>query len=786
MFGACEHFVQFYEDDAVLGRSVGSFIGSALGAGSAGIVIATAEHRAVIEHELSSYGIDVSLVKGRNQYVPLDAEETLSKFIRDGWPDAEMFQAVLGPLMDKACAGGRQLHAFGEMVAILLAQGNGKAALRLEELWNDLGKRYEFSLFCGYPINGFYESSSIDLFEHICKEHSRVIPAESYGSANRTADEQVRAIAVMQQKAAALENEIAERRRAEEGLHELSRTRQILQEVASALVSEQELVKVVQLVTDAGCEVSGAAFGAFFYIVRDGQGESYKLYTLSGAPPEEFSDFPMPRNTAIFAPTFSGKAIVRLGDVTQDPRFGQNAPYYGTPPGHLPVKSYLAAPVISKSGEVFGALLFGDPRPNVFTQVSEEMVVALAAQAATAIDNANLQTSLQRELAAVKRAEVQSRHLASIVESSDDAIISKTLDGIITSWNAGAERMFGYTEEEVVGQPITILFPEGHIDEEATIIGQIRRGLRVDHYETKRRDKAGNLVDISLSVSPIKNDAGEVIGASKIARDITQRKRDEEALKRAAIELAKSRDELEEHVQERTASLREAVAQMEEFSYTVSHDLRAPLRAMNVHCRALMEDYRDLLEREPDALHSVDRIAENCTRLDKMIQDILTYGRVARDELTIEVIPLDKLVHDTIYHYPALQPPNAEVIVEPLGEVIGHEPSLVQIISNLLNNAIKFVAPGNKPVVRVRTERHGDKIRLWIEDNGIGIDPQYHHRLFTMFERIHAKLPYEGTGIGLAIVRKAAERMGGAVGLESDGHSGSRFWVDLQAAGGAR
>jgi len=555
---------------------------------------------------------------------------------------------------------------------------------------------------------------------------------------------------------------------------EQTRVLTILYEVASALVAESDLERIVQLVTDAGREVCEAAFGAFFYNVENSEGQSYLLYTLSGADPEAFAGMPMPRNTEIFAPTFSGRGVVRIDDVSRDPRYGKIGPFFGMPPGHLPVASYLAVPVVSKASGVLGGLFFGHPEPGRFDTGCEQALVTLAAQAAVAIENAKLQTRLQWELANLREAKFGTQRLAAIVQSSDDAIISKDLNGTIATWNAGAERMFGYSEEEAVGQPITMLFPPEHIDEEPGILEQIRKGRRIDHYETKRMRKDGSILDLSLTISPIFDENGVVIGASKIARDISVRKLHEEVLSQTAAEL-------ETRVRERTASLQEAVAQMEEFSYTVSHDLRAPLRGMSMRCRLLKEDYRHLFEADSEALETVDRLASQCAKLDRMIRDVLQYGRVARGELTIGPESLDLVVADTIANHSSLQPPAAIVAVEPLGTVLGHWPSLSQAVSNLMLNAAKFVPEGQVPEIRVWAERRDQNLRLWVEDNGIGVDPRYQHRLFTMFERIHPDMSYEGTGVGLAIVRRAIERMHGKVGVESDGITGSRFWVELPA-----
>src|SRR5579872_3761634 len=182
----------------------------------------------------------------------------------------------------------------------------------------------------------------------------------------------------------------SEQRAAEESAQEERRLLEVLNRAGSALAAETELQKVVQIVTDAGVELTGAEFGAFFYNVLNDAGESYTLYTLSGAPMDAFSKFPMPRNTDVFGPTFRGEGIVRSDDITKDPRYGHNKPYKGMPKGHLPVRSYLAIPVVMRSKEVIGGLFFGHAEVGVFTAESERGLSGLAAEAAVAIDNARL------------------------------------------------------------------------------------------------------------------------------------------------------------------------------------------------------------------------------------------------------------------------------------------------------------------------------------------------------------------------------------------------------------
>ncbi len=392
------------------------------------------------------------------------------------------------------------------------------------------------------------------------------------------------------------------------------------------------------------------------------------------------------------------------------------------------------------------------------------------------------QLAVTRDVTAQKAIHDAWRFMAAVVESSDDAIITKDLNGVITSWNQSAERLFGYTAEEAIGKPVTILIPAGRENEEPDILGRIRRGQRIEHYETVRRRKDGTMLDISLTVSPVKDAGGKIIGASKTARDITLRKATELELRQTKDQLAHANEDLEKRVEERTASLKDVISQMEEFSYSVSHDLRAPVRAMNAYSHAVLEDYGDRLDaRGRDFL---DRIIRGSTRMDRLIHDVLTYSRLARADVQLQPVSLAKLLPDIIQQYPDMQPPQAEITIrEPLHEVLAHEPLLTQAISNLLSNGVKFVARGTTPKLQVWTERRGDKIRLWIEDNGIGIQPEHQRRLFGMFERVHQDKTYEGAGIGLAIVRKAVEKMSGLVGLESDGITGSSFWIELPAVG---
>lgn len=194
-------------------------------------------------------------------------------------------------------------------------------------------------------------------------------------------------------------------------LEEQARHLEVLNRTGAMLAAKLDLQEIVQAVTDAATKLSEAQFGAFFYNVVSDSGECYQLYVLSGAPREAFSHFPMPRNTAVFGPTFRGEGVVRSGDITKDPRYGHNPPYKGMPKGHLPVRSYMAVPVIGRSGEVLGGLFLGHERKNMFTARAESIVTGVAAQAAIAIDNARLFQAVQTELVERRRAEERQRLL---------------------------------------------------------------------------------------------------------------------------------------------------------------------------------------------------------------------------------------------------------------------------------------------------------------------------------------------------------------------------------------
>lgn len=293
----------------------------------------------------------------------------------------------------------------------------------------------------------------------------------------------------------------------------------------------------------------------------------------------------------------------------------------------------------------------------------------------------------------------------------------------------------------------------------ATLRSVVESALRHRHHQYEIRD---TLLDLTKQT--------EALRAS------------EQQLRQARYELELANRQLEERVEQRTKKLEETVSDLEAFSYSISHDLRAPLRSMEGYAAALTERYSDRLDQE--GRRYLERISAGAARLDILVQDVLAYSRVAKGDIRLENVDVNQVVRDVIETYPQLKEKESIHVPSPLPLVRAHPAYLTQCVANLLGNAVKFVRPGIPPHVIVRAESEGDPhtVRIWFEDNGIGIAPEHFKQIFEIFGRVHPAKAYEGTGIGLAIVRKAAERMGGAVGLTSELGKGTRFWLSLPKA----
>jgi PAS domain S-box-containing protein len=378
---------------------------------------------------------------------------------------------------------------------------------------------------------------------------------------------------------------------------------------------------------------------------------------------------------------------------------------------------------------------------------------------------------LQKSLIELQHTEEQVRNLAAIVESSDDAIIGKTTEGIITSWNSGAERIYGYAKEEVIGQPISILLPPDNGDDLRQMMDRIGRNERMEHFEATRRCKHGQRVVMSLTISPVKDGSGRVVGVSTIGRDITERK-----LAEAKIL------ELNEALRTRARSSEE---DLESFSYSVSHDLRAPVRHI-AGFLALLEDHigGDLDEA---ARHYLANVLDSTRLMGVLIDDLLTFSRTGKVEMCEANVCLEDLVQQVQRELTAdIHGRKVVWRVEALPEVAADPVLLRLVLVNLLGNAIKYSNNRAEAAIDIGCREAGGEWVFFVRDNGVGFDMRYMHKLFGVFQRLHSADEFEGTGIGLAIVKRIVARHGGRTWAEGAVGQGATFYFSLPKAAGTR
>lgn len=839
--------------------------------------------------------------------------------------------------------------------------------------------------------------------------------------------------------------------------------------IAPLLASELDGDRLMQRLTDEATAIVGAQFGAFFYNVTRATGESYMLYTLSGAPREAFDKFGMPRNTQIFAPTFAGNGVVRSDDIRSDPRYGKNPPHQGMPTGHLPVVSYLAVPVRSMTGAVLGGLFFGHPERAVFGDREERAVLALSGLAGPALDNARLFRTLGQREADLQAANTRYRL---VTEATREGIwfwdiASDTVqwnEALLTAMGIGAAEWGGRFEDwfsriHPDDQPVLALALREHLEHQKpysldvfrllhscgeyrwfTTVGQAEwdadgkplrmagslrditekklaedalrasrhryaqildsvgdmvfcknenltivyanaatcryyrmnaeelrsitdvpcneidftkqynaddrevfvKGEPVERHEEPNAAPDGSVRYFHTVKTPVFDEAGRVVELVGVARDITERKRASELLQKlaaasellgraieyeetlanlaramvpnaadwCAIDIAErdglrriavahrdprkvtlaeeleqrypaspdaahgvsavvrsgrpelmrhideallvelARDEhhlalirslglasyiivpllgqdrvlgaitlvserrdfdeqdlafaeelarrasaalenallyrevrslnatLERRVEERTAELLEANKELEAFSYTVSHDLRAPIRHIGGFIDLLRAYSVERLDEK--ALRYVDIIKQSATQMGTLIDELLAFSRLGRAAVTKQSVSL----HDVLSEVRgALEPEIAgREIVWRVGALptVGADPLMLrQVLINLVGNAVKYTRNTTHPVIEVRAEVRGSEDTICISDNGPGFNMEYAHKLFGVFQRLHSDSEFEGTGIGLATVRRIVNRHGGRVWAEAVPGEGARFYFTL-------
>lgn len=375
-----------------------------------------------------------------------------------------------------------------------------------------------------------------------------------------------------------------------------------------------------------------------------------------------------------------------------------------------------------------------------------------------------LVTAAIRDVTDRKRTEELKSRLAAVVDSSDDAIIGKTLAGLITSWNKGAERIFGYSEADAIGRSIAMLIPAGRKGEQPAILRRLLGGERIAPFETVLRRNDGQVVQTSVAISAVRDARGKVIGVSTMVRDISDRKRGEQALARA------------------TESAETASREFEAFRYSVAHDLRAPLRGIDGFSHALLDEYPDKLDSE--GRRYLAKVRESAQSMAQLIESLLALARISQSELKRERVDLSAIAHTATRRLQTEHPGRrVDVRITDGLNCQGDDRLLGIAFANLFANAWKFTAKRPDPRVEFGVTRIRERDAFFVSDNGAGFDMAFAEKLFGVFQRLHTGSEFAGTGIGLATVQRVIRRHGGRIWAEAAVEHGATFYFTLAERG---
>ena len=428
-----------------------------------------------------------------------------------------------------------------------------------------------------------------------------------------------------------------------------------------------------------------------------------------------------------------------------------------------------STPILSRSGDVLGTFAIYSRRPQTPTEEDLRQSEAFSQIAAVAIEREQAESALDES----------ERRFRAVVNQTLGFLSIMTPEGKLLDVNDSSLQRIGRSRDQVLGR----LYWETAWWDRSPEVQELLKSdlLEAAGGRTVRRESpyftaSGEMRFLDRSLTPIRDREGHIDFVVAEGHDVTDRHRAEEKIRALNDTLRQANESLENRARQLQASLRE----MEAFSYTLAHDLRAPLRAMAGCSQFLLEKIPDGIPGEESRTY-LDVISTSASRMDRLILDLLEYNGLARTPASLGVVDADLVLSQVLGSMAEeIRTCSAEIVREgPVPPVLGQQTLLASVLTNLLSNAIKFVAPGVIPRVRLRAEKRDGKVRLWVEDNGIGIAPEYHARIFGVFERLNRMEDYPGTGMGLAIVARAVERMGGRVGVDSEKARGSRFWIDL-------
>lgn len=526
---------------------------------------------------------------------------------------------------------------------------------------------------------------------------------------------------------------------------------QTINDIGKIISAELNHKKVVQLITDAGTEITRAEFGAYFYNETDDQGERYLLFTHSGLGKDKFNNYPMPRNTKIFGPTFKGERIVRYEDVTKQKEFGQNPPYFGMPKGHPPVKSYLAVPVFAKSGDVLGGLFFGHSKAGVFTQELEEIIAGIASQAAIAIENAELYEQARKANEAVRE---QSQLMYRIFEDAPAAIIiTKGKDHVYEFINKKGREIFGNyfrigaNSNSVRNIPryrkYFEILDNVYNTGESAIIPEIPIDLK-DFNQQKKSD----LRYFNSFYFPVKNNNGEIEGIIRYGLEITEQ-----------VKARKS---------------------IEDFISIASHELKTPITTVMSYLELLQDNF--YADKPEEKQIFIDKLDKGIKRLNNLVSDLLDVTRISKGrlEFNFEDFAAEPFVKEALNNIIPIAGDRKIIFTGGTNNFINGDPRrLEQVITNLTINALKY----SKDKIEVILDADERNIYLSIRDYGVGMDGKELKKLFSQFYVIDEKKS-TGLGIGLYISKEIVKGHNGDILVKSKIGKGSVFTVILPALSG--
>ncbi|HEV9038227.1 MAG TPA: PAS domain S-box protein [Puia sp.] len=378
-----------------------------------------------------------------------------------------------------------------------------------------------------------------------------------------------------------------------------------------------------------------------------------------------------------------------------------------------------------------------------------------------------------RDVTGTKEAEEIKHYLATVVKQSDEAIYLHDADGRIISWNRGAERIYGFTEKEALKMKIWNIVPEHLMAETQQLVNTVIAGAEVQSVETTRITRQGRVIDVRLSASVLLDAANKLLSIAITERDITEKKRAEEEIRQANRELENA-----------LSDLKLVNRELESFSYSVSHDLRSPLRAMDGYSQMLTDEFHEFLNEEGRRL--LGNIRRNATRMGTLIDDLLEFSRLGRKELHKSPVDMGELVGEVLQVMEASVGRSGAVIaVRELPPAHADRSLLRQVWTNLISNALKYSAKTQSPEITIGFIGRGGagECGYFVQDNGVGFNMEYAHKLFGVFQRLHSHEEFEGTGVGLANVQRIISRHGGRVWAKGEPGKGATFYFSIPGVG---